>query len=102
MKSIFLTVLMFIVVFSLVSFHALDIIGTSFFAYSAKIGFILVLLAGLLLVGVPQNKYTNFIVRISNFIKQKLHLKQNLAEQAKPQKKSRKRRSKTNRENKNV
>lgn len=106
MKSIFLTLLMFIVVFSLASFHAFDIIGSNIFAYSAKVGFILVLLAGLLLVGVPQNKYTNFIVRLSDLVKQKLHLSKNVAAPTKtPEKapkKTRKRRGKTNVENKNV
>lgn len=103
MKSIFLTLLMFIVVFSLASFHAFDIIGSNIFAYSAKVGFILVLLAGLLLVGVPQNKYTNFIVRLSDLVKQKLHIRKNAAAQTiKTQQKTRKHRSKINEENKNV
>ena len=58
MKSVVITLLMFFVVFSLVSFNVLDIVDNSIFSYLVRIIFVLVLLSAVVFVGVPQNKYT--------------------------------------------
>ncbi len=66
MKSIVITLLMFIVVFSLVSFNVLDILDNKIFSYSVRIIFLMVMFCAFIFVGIPQNKYTS---RFSKLLK---------------------------------
>lgn len=97
MKSVVITLLMFFVVFSLVSFNVLNIVDNSIFSYLVRIIFVLVLLSAVVFVGVPQNKYTaplqKFIHRF-----QKVKAKP----QAKKQKTAQKSKSTAKRRGKNV
>ena len=52
MKSIVITLLMFIVVFSLVSFNVLDILDNKIFSYSVRIIFLMVMFCAFIFVGI--------------------------------------------------
>lgn len=108
MKSLILTFIMFAVVFTLLSFNVLDIVNTDFFSYSAKILFVLVIICALLFVGVPENKYTQQLQKILQFLRRKLRLKnadgqstQNKSSNAAPKRTGRKSKN-SNRKEKNV
>ena len=97
MKSVVITLLMFFVVFSLVSFNILDIVDNSTFSYLVRIIFVLVLLSAVVFVGVPQNKYTEPLQKfMQRFQKVKAQ------PQAKKQKTAQKNKATAKRRGKNV
>lgn len=97
MKSVVITLLMFFVVFSLVSFNVLDIVDNSIFSYLVRIIFVLVLLSAVVFVGVLQNKYT---AQLQKFMQRFQKVK--AQPQAKKQKTAQKTKTTAKRRGKNV
>lgn len=57
MKSVFLTILIFIGIFAIVKMNVLTIIDSSYFHYLAYISLAIVIICALIIVGIP--KFSN-------------------------------------------